>query len=77
MKYKSGIEVMEGDIVAIRRDGQSVEGVVQKVIVADTQDAHTWAASKGGVLIEGGGLGLSLTESLDNDDDIVFVRRAV
>lgn len=76
MKYKSGIEVIEGDVVAIRRDGQFVEGVVQKVIHPDSPDAHTWEAPNGGVLIEGGGLGLSVTESLDNDEDVVFVRRA-
>lgn len=76
MKYKSGIEVIEGDIVAIRRDGRSMEGVVLRVILPNTPDAHTWAAPNGGVLIEGGGLGLSVTESLDNDEDVVFVRRA-
>ncbi len=76
MKYKSGIDVMEGDIVAIRRDGQSVEGVVEKVILPNTPDAHAWEAPNGGVLIEGGGLGLSVTECLDNDEDVVFVHRA-
>ncbi len=76
MKYKSGIDVIEGDVVAIRRDGRFVEGVILKVILPNTSDAHTWAAPNGGVLIEGGGLGLSVTESLDNDEDVVFVRRA-
>ena len=76
MKYKSGIEVIEGDVVAIRCTGRSVEGVVLKVILPNTPDAHAWAAPKGGVLIEGGGLGLSVTESLENDEDVIFVRRA-
>jgi len=76
MKYKSGIEVIEGDVVAVRRDGQSIEGVVQKVILPNTPEAKAWEAPNGGVLIEGGGLGLSVTESLDNDEDVVFLRRA-
>jgi len=76
MRYKSGIEVMEGDIVVIRRDGRSMEGVVHKVILPNTPDAHAWEAPSGGVLIEGGGLGLSVTESLENDEDVIFVRRA-
>jgi hypothetical protein len=76
MKYMSGIEVMDGDVVAIRRTDQSTEGVVRKVILPNTPDARSWAAPNGGVLIEGGGLGLSVTESLENDEDVVFVRRA-
>jgi hypothetical protein len=76
MKYKSGIEVAEGDVVAIRDADRWVEGVVLKVILPSTPDAHAWAAPNGGVLIEGGGLGLSVTASLENDEDVVFVRRA-
>ncbi len=76
MKYKSGIEVMDRDVVAIRRTGRSIEGAVRKVILPNTPDAHAWALPNGGVLIEGGGLGLSVTESLENDEDVVFVRRA-
>ncbi len=76
MKYKSGIQMIEGDVVAIRRADRWVEGVVLKVILPGTPDAHAWAAPSGGVLIEGGDLGLSVTESLENDEDVVFVRRA-
>jgi hypothetical protein len=75
MKYKSGIEVIEGDVVAIKGTDRWVEGVVLKGILPNTPDAHDWAAPHGGVLIEGGGLGLSVTESLENDDDVIFVRR--
>ncbi len=76
MKYKSGIEVIEGDVVAIRGAERWLEGVVLEVILPSTPDAHAWSAPNGGVLIEGGGLGLSVTESLENDEDVVFVRRA-
>ena len=76
MKYMSGIEVMDGDVVAIRRTDRSIEGVVRRVILPDAPDAQAWAAPNGGVLIEGGGLGLSVTESLEDDEDVTFVRRA-
>jgi hypothetical protein len=76
MRYKSGIEVIEGDVVAIRCADRWVEGVVLKVILPNTPDAHAWTAPNGGVLVEGGDLGLSVTESLENDEDVVFVRRA-
>ena len=76
MKYTSGIEVMEGDVVAIEHTGGPIEGVVLKVILPNTPDARAWAAPNGGVVIEGGGLGLSVTESLENDEDVVLVRRA-
>lgn len=56
MKYKSGIEVIEGDVVAIRGAERWLEGVVLEVILPSTPDAHAWSAPNGGVLIEGGGL---------------------
>ena len=58
MKYMSGIEVMEGDVVAVHHNREAVEGVVLKVILSNTPDAEEWESPKGGVLIEGGGLGL-------------------
>ncbi|MBK9262129.1 MAG: hypothetical protein IPM54_20285 [Polyangiaceae bacterium] len=75
-KYMSGIEVMEGDVVAIRRGNRFVEGVVLQVLLPNTPDADAWSSPDGGVLIEGAGLGLSVTESLENDEDVVLVRRA-
>ncbi|HRI65655.1 MAG TPA: hypothetical protein PK156_15515 [Polyangium sp.] len=77
MKYKNGIEVMEGDVVAVHRDGGSVEGVILKLILSNTPDAEEWESPNGGVLIEGGGLGLFVAESLAEDEDIGFVRRAL
>jgi hypothetical protein len=76
MKYMSGIEVMEGDVIAVHHDGRSVEGVVLKVILPNTPDADDWSAPNGGALIEGGGLGLFVHESLEDAEDIDFVRRA-
>ena len=76
MKYMSGIEVMEGDVVAVHLGGVSAEGVVLKVIVPNTPDAEEWDLADGGVLIEGGGLGLFVTAHLADDEDIDLVRRA-
>lgn len=76
MKYKSGAEVMEGDVITVHHDGERVEGVVIKVIFPNTPDADDWASPNGGVLIEGGGLGLFVTKSLEDAEDIDFVRRS-
>lgn len=76
MKYQSGVEVVEGDVVTIMRNEGPVEGVVLQVILPDTPSAEEWSSPNGGVLIEGGGLGLSVTESLEDDEEVVFIRRA-
>lgn len=76
MKYKSGIEVHEGDIILVRHGGADITGVVLKIIKPNTEDAHNWSVPEGGILIEGGGFGLSVTKSFQDDEDIVFVRRA-
>ena len=76
MKYMSGIEVMEGDVIVSHHNGESVEGVVLKVLLPNTEDARDWASPNGGVLIEGGHLGLAVHKSLEDDEDIDFVRRA-
>lgn len=75
MKYKNGVEVREGDIVLIAHGRGAEQGVVRKVLLPGTQDALDWSAPDGGVLIEGGGLGLSVSASLEDDEDVVFVRR--
>jgi hypothetical protein len=76
MNHRNGIEVREGHIVTIRGSSADVVGVVLKLILPGTADANTWSAPDGGVLIEGGGLGLSVTKSLESDEDVTFVRRA-
>ncbi len=75
-KYMSGIEVMEGDVVAVHHNREAVEGVVLKVILPNTPDAEEWESPNGGVLIEGGGLGLFVQIHPEDAEDIVFVRRA-
>jgi hypothetical protein len=75
MTYKNGTDVREGDIVEIRHPGGGTLGVVRKVISPGTVDAFDWSVPEGGVLIEGGGLGLSVTKSLEDDEDVTFVRR--
>jgi hypothetical protein len=76
MTYKDGTEVREGDVVLIRHTDSSFRGVVSKLIRPGTIDAGDWSAPEGGVLIEGGGLGLSVIKSLEQDEDVVFVSRA-
>jgi hypothetical protein len=76
MKYRDGTEVREGDVVAIRGGRSRERGVVKKVILPATRDATDWSLPVGGVLIEGGGLGLFTMESLEDDEDIGFVSRA-
>ena len=73
MMYLDGTEVREGDAVLI--DGKA--GVIRTIIRPGTRDADSWSVPDGGVLIEGGGLGLSVTKSLEHDKCVVFVRRGV
>lgn len=76
MNYESGQDVRVGDVVAIRGSDGIVHGVVVLVIAPDTRDAADWSAPKGGILIDGAGLGLSLTTEPHDDADLVLVRRA-
>jgi hypothetical protein len=76
MRYRDGTEVREGDVVALHHGKSPEQGVVKKVILSATEDASDWSLPKGGVLIEGDGLGLFTTESLEQDEDIDFVSRA-
>jgi hypothetical protein len=76
MKYRDGTEVREGDVVAVHHGRSPERGVVKKVILPGTGDAVDWSLPVGGVLIEGGGLGMFTTESLEQDEDIAFVSRA-
>ncbi len=47
MKYMSGIEMMEGDVVMVDYTGGPVEGVVLQVLLPNTPDADDWASSNG------------------------------
>jgi hypothetical protein len=75
MKYFSGEEVQEGDEVQMWRDGSYLPGVVIEIVAPGSPAAETWSAPEGGVVIEGCGLGLSITTSLENDSELVLVRR--
>jgi hypothetical protein len=75
-KYSNGIELQIGDVVAMQRSDRQEEGTVVKIIQPNTPDAEAWSAPDGGILIESEGLGLSLTTSLEQDPDIIFVRRS-
>ena len=74
MKYFSGEDVCEGDEVRLDSGSTVRHGIVIKVIVAGSLEATEWGAPEGGVLIEGGGLGLSLTARPAEDPD---ARRAI
>ena len=75
-KYMSGIEVREGDVVAVHHGpGVVDEGVVLHVLLPNSPEAEAWGVSEGGVMIEGGGFGLFFCESLEDDEDIDLVRR--
>ncbi|MBK9263622.1 MAG: hypothetical protein IPM54_27925 [Polyangiaceae bacterium] len=74
-KYMSGIEVMEGDAVMVHHHREPAEGVVLHVLLPNSPEAEAWGVPEGGVMIEGGGLGLFATHYLEDDEDIVFVRR--
>jgi hypothetical protein len=76
MKYSNGIEVQAGDVVLVQRSKSSIEGVILKIIQSNTEESNHWSLPDGGVLIEGGGFGLSATKSLEEDEDIIFVRRS-
>ena len=76
MRYRDGTEVLEGDVVVVNNGKSRDRGVVKKVILPATDDASDWSLPEGGVLIEGGGLGLFTTASLEQDEDIDFVSRA-
>ena len=77
MRYKDGTEVCEGDEVLIRSAGRMLPGRVVKVVLPGTSHALALSAPNGGVLIEGAGLGMSLTERVEDDDEVVFVRRSI
>jgi hypothetical protein len=76
VNYPNGLEVKEGDTVAVNIGGSISEGVVLKIILPSTEDSLNWSVPQGGALIEGAGFGLLAVEDLQDDEDVVFVRRA-
>jgi hypothetical protein len=77
MRYFNGKEVKTGDVVTVdRQGGVNIPAVIVKVLRPHTKDALDWQMPAGGVLIEGGGLGLFVNGRLEKDPEIKFVRRA-
>jgi hypothetical protein len=75
MRYRDSSEVHIGDVVVVHHGGSDARGVVIKIVAAGTRDATDWSLPEGGVLIEGGVLGLFAAASPEQDEDIDLVRR--
>jgi hypothetical protein len=76
MKYFDRTEVRAGDVVTVERPTGNISAVAIEVLWPHTKDALDWNSSEGGVLIEGGGLGLFVTSHPEKDPEIEFMRRA-
>jgi hypothetical protein len=77
MKYFDRTEFRAGDVVTVERPTGNIPAVAIEVLQPHTKDALDWNAPGGGVLIEGGGLGLFVTSHPEKDPEIQFVRRAL
>jgi hypothetical protein len=75
MKYRDGTKVCDGDVVLVHNGRTDARGVVLKIVLPGTEDAADWSLPTGGVLIQGGGLGLFVTAHLEQDEDIDFLSR--
>jgi hypothetical protein len=75
MKYFNHTKIRDGDLVTVERSNGKIPAVVIKVLRPHTKDALDWNSPDGGVLIEGGGLGLFVANHLEKDPEIEFVRR--
>jgi hypothetical protein len=77
MKYHDGTEVQVGDVITVERDsGIKALAAVVEIVQPNTKEAEQWSLLEGGILMEGGGLGSFVSSSLEEDSEIVFVRRA-
>jgi hypothetical protein len=78
MNYKDGTEVRVGDEVMVSHgNGRSDRsGTVLQILQPYSKEAINWNTPEGGVLIEGGGYGLFVTNALAEDEDILFIRRS-
>jgi len=75
MRYHSGEEVKQGDIVALTPDQGDEIGVVVSVLEPGSPEAIKWGVEQGGVLVEGGSPGLSLTRHPESDPELILIRR--
>jgi hypothetical protein len=77
MKYYDGTEIQVGDAITVQRDkGVTVPAVVLKIVLPHTEEAEQWSLPAGGILMEGGGLGIFVSSSLEEDSEIAFAHRA-
>lgn len=75
MMYFDRTEVRAGDVITVERLTGNILAVVIKVLQPHTKDALDWNTPGGGLLIEGGGLGLFVTSHPEKDPEIKFVQR--
>jgi hypothetical protein len=73
--YNSDKKVKIGDLVSVHFWGTPKLAKVIKIISPNTEDAITWAAPEGGVLINGVEVGSVLCKSLEADEDVIFISR--
>ncbi len=81
MKFANKTQCLVISLISLPVAFLAVYGVFSgttKVCAAPTEHGRVQSlvSSRWGVLIEGGGFGLSATKSLEEDEDIIFVRRA-
>jgi hypothetical protein len=76
MKYFNGIEIKVGDTVLYNFGNSKEIGIVTDVVQPGTSDAQDFSLPNGGVVIQGGALGLFSTDYIENDEEIQFVSRA-
>jgi hypothetical protein len=75
MMYFDRTEIRAGDVVMVESSTGNIPAMVIKVLWPHTKDALDWNSPDGGVLIEGGGLGLFVANQLEKDPEIKFVQR--
>lgn len=75
MRYLSGDEVHEGDVVRIEDAGAGDLGTVIEVLVPGSAESVASGQPQGGVFIRSAGLGLSLTVDLERDPEVTLVAR--
>jgi hypothetical protein len=74
MRYMCGTEVQQGDVIYINLDQRRMATILL-VIQAGTADATEWSLPNGGVVIQLEKSRIT-QESIEDDEDIDFVRRA-
>jgi hypothetical protein len=75
--HNSTKKVKLGDIIEVNLMSPAPKlAQITNLISPNTQDAVEWSLPNGGVIIEGKGIGMIMCESLENDEDVKFVKRS-